>query len=110
MTEQRTHERISCKFRTFYQTDQTPTWWWCTVEDLSSHGLRLRTARVIHRGMSLEFDLSLAEPRRARVVHLEREDTVYHAGCTFLRELTSEELATLERLAAGQRDTWQPSE
>jgi hypothetical protein len=59
----------------------------------------------------LEFDLSLPDLRRARVIHQEEaEIAAYRVGCSFSCELSEVEFAALEQLAATQNDPSRCSE
>lgn len=110
MPKVRCHERIACKFHTSYQAGHMPTWWWGTVADVCPQGLRLKTHRPLDPGTLLEFDLSLDEPRRARVIHVVQEETTYAVGCSFLRPLTDEEFEALQEQSVEYGETWHPVE
>ena len=69
--------------------------WRCIVFSISSTGIGVTLPLPVERGAEIDIEpwqLPGAQPLRARIVHMNRLDIVWLAGCELSRRLSAEEL------------------
>jgi hypothetical protein len=97
-------QRYPCEVQT---TCQPPSAWgkdpWpATIRDVSTGGLRLRLARRFERGAGLAIELPTEEGGTttvlARVNHVEPGEGGWLLGCTFISELSDDEVRAILQL------------
>jgi len=104
MSERRSEERLPCTFRTFFQVGMPRldcSWRWCAVDDLSPHGLQLRTRRLLDRGTPLALWMPHIGLVRGQVVHAARfGHETYRVGCVLSSRLSREGFRALQEWGA----------